>query len=109
MSTDNLNYYKLLEIEPNSSTEEIVKAYKNKAKEYHPDKNNNSPTATKLFQFINDAKDTLTNKVKRLEYDYKEGIKIRPENSNKNKKKNRRNLIVVGVLTFLAGFLIRNK
>lgn len=79
MQNNYINYYQLLGVETTATTEEIQRAYREKAKEYHPDKNNGHHTANKLFQFINDAKDVLTDPAKRMEYDYIAGIKQRPE------------------------------
>lgn len=78
MQNNYLTYYQLLEVETNATTEEILKAYKEKAKECHPDKNNGHHTANTLFQYIQQAKETLTDPQKRLQYDYLAGIKKRP-------------------------------
>ncbi|PKP20332.1 MAG: hypothetical protein CVU05_09350 [Bacteroidetes bacterium HGW-Bacteroidetes-21] len=83
MQNNYLTYYQLLGIETNASTEDILKAYKEKAKEYHPDKNDGHHTANKLFQYIQEAKEVLIDTQKRLEYDYMAGIIKRPEPTSK--------------------------
>lgn len=76
-----ITHYKILGIEPNATTEEINKAFKEKAKEYHPDKNGGVKAATDMFKYLNAAKDCLTDPDKRLEYDYSIGVKKRPDTS----------------------------
>lgn len=75
-------FYKILGIEPDATMEDITKAYKEKAKEYHPDKNGGTKVATDMFQYLNMAKDCLSDPDKRLEYDYSIGVKKRPETSS---------------------------
>lgn len=64
------NYYTLLQVLPQASTEEIKKAYRKLAKVWHPDKNQ-SPNATNVFQGIHEAYQTLTNPIKRNSYNLK--------------------------------------
>ncbi len=54
--------YSVLGVSPNSSEEEIKKAYKKLAKQYHPDVTGNSPEAEKKMQEINAAYDEIMNK-----------------------------------------------
>lgn len=63
-----INYYEILGIEKNASIEEIKKAYRQKAKEWHPDicKKDN---AEEMFKQINQAFKILKNEEKRKEYD----------------------------------------
>ncbi len=100
-----LTYYSLLGIEPNASKEEILKAFKEKAKEYHPDKNKSEDTAKKLFQYILEAKDVLIDDEKRLEYDYMAGIKEKPRQKD-NSSSNYGTLIFIGAITLLVGIFI---
>jgi len=61
------NYYKILEVNENSSNDEIKKAFRRLSLKYHPDKNPNSVFFTK----INEAYQTLSDDIKRREYDNK--------------------------------------
>lgn len=63
------NYYKVLGIDENASESEIKKAYRTLSLKYHPDKNNNDPEKTKLFQKITEAYEVLGDEAKRQEYD----------------------------------------
>lgn len=59
------NYYELLGVNKNSSEEEIKIAYRNKAKEHHPDKGGN----VEKFKEIQSAYETLSDPKKRKLYD----------------------------------------
>ena len=54
--------YSVLGVSPTASEEEIKKAYKKLAKQYHPDVTGNSPEAEKKMQEINAAYDEVMNK-----------------------------------------------
>jgi len=62
------NYYKILGVDKNSSKEDIKKAYKKLAKQYHPDLNKNSD-ATEKFKEINEAAAVLGDDNKKSQYD----------------------------------------
>ena len=53
--------YKVLGVSPDASDEEIKKAYRRLAKEYHPDRNPGDPVAAKKMQQINEAYDRIKN------------------------------------------------
>lgn len=53
--------YKVLGIPEGASQDEIKKAYRKKAKEYHPDLHPNDPSITKKMSEVNEAYDMLMN------------------------------------------------
>lgn len=61
-------YYSTLGVDKNASKEEIKKAYKKLAKQYHPDLNK-SPGAEQKFKEINEAAAVLGDDEKRRQYD----------------------------------------
>ncbi len=64
-----IDYYKILEIDKNASTEAIKKAYRKLARKWHPDVNPNDANAKIKFQQINEAHEVLSNPEKRKKYD----------------------------------------
>ena len=64
------DYYKILGISDNASVDDIKQAYRDKAKQYHPDINKN-PDAKLLFQLLNEAYRVLINPEKKRWYDFK--------------------------------------
>jgi curved DNA-binding protein CbpA len=63
------NYYKILKVARNASTEEIKEAYRRLAREYHPDLHPGNPTAAERFKEICQAYEVLSDSVQRREYD----------------------------------------
>jgi len=64
-----VDYYKILGLDKNASTEEIKKAYRKLARQYHPDLNPNDKEAHKKFQQINEANEVLSDPENRKKYD----------------------------------------
>lgn len=62
------NYYTILGINDKASIDEIKKAYRQLAIQYHPDKNKD-PSATHMFKDISEAYQVLSDQNKRSEYD----------------------------------------
>lgn len=64
---DQLGYYRILEITPESSEEEIRQKYHDLAKFWHPDHNTN-PKAVDMFQQVSVAYDVMKEPASRLKY-----------------------------------------
>ncbi len=64
------DYYKILEISPTASQQEIRRAYRKLAHLYHPDKNGGNPAAEAYFREVKEAYDVLSSPVRRQTYNY---------------------------------------
>ncbi|MFW6178238.1 MAG: molecular chaperone DnaJ [Desulfohalobiaceae bacterium] len=64
------DYYQILGITKTASTEEIKKAYRKLAFEYHPDRNPNDPEAEQKFKEASEAYEVLGDPEKRSNYDH---------------------------------------
>lgn len=105
-----IDFYKLLGVEINATHEQITKAYREKAKEVHADKNPNAEKlANELMSQLNEAKTTLLDPQKRLEYDYKMDFKKRPEPPPRvvvEKRTDWNKVAGVGFLMLILGLLV---
>lgn len=63
------DYYAILWVEKTASEEEIKKAYRKLAMQYHPDRNGGDKEAEKKFKEIGEAYGVLSNATKRKQYD----------------------------------------
>ena len=64
------DYYEVLGVGKNATDEELKKAYRKLAKQYHPDANpDNKEEAEKKFKEVNEAYEVLSDKQKRQMYD----------------------------------------
>tara|TARA_Y100001968_G_scaffold332936_1_gene393144 strand:- start:2798 stop:3199 length:402 start_codon:yes stop_codon:yes gene_type:complete len=68
-SSSRFNYFSLLDLSPNSSSDELKKAFRREAKKWHPDLNPNNETAKLRFRWINEAYKVLKDPQKRLEWE----------------------------------------
>ena len=63
------DYYELLGIQKGATGEEIKKAYRKMAVQYHPDKNRGNPEAEEKFKEATEAYEVLSDDEKRAAYD----------------------------------------
>lgn len=65
-----MNFYEILEVANSASQDEIEKAYRKKALQYHPDRNPGNTEVHSKFINIQNAYDTLKDIEKRQQYDH---------------------------------------
>jgi len=63
------DYYDILGVKRDASTEEIKRAFRRLAKKYHPDRNKSDKDAEKRFKEANEAYNVLVDAKKRAQYD----------------------------------------
>lgn len=66
---DYKDYYKVLSVDRKASADDIRKAYRKLAMQYHPDKNPGDKKAEEKFKEINEAYQVLSDETKRARYD----------------------------------------
>jgi len=69
MTTATKDFYEILGVKDSATQDEIKKAYRKLAKQYHPDANPNNPKAADRFKEIGEAYGVLSDEKKRKQYD----------------------------------------
>lgn len=69
MAENKRDYYEVLEVEKTASADEIKRAYRKKALQYHPDRNPGDSTAEEKFKEVSEAYEVLSDADKRARYD----------------------------------------
>ena len=64
-----IDYYQILGLPKNASSNDIKKAYRKLARKYHPDLNPNDKVAEKKFKEVNEANEVLSDPENRKKYD----------------------------------------
>ncbi len=63
------DYYDILGVSRQASQDEIKRAYRKLARQYHPDRNKDDPSAIEKFKEVQEAYDVLGDKEKRRQFD----------------------------------------
>ncbi|MCB2406373.1 DnaJ C-terminal domain-containing protein [Hymenobacter lucidus] len=66
---DYKDYYKILGVDKNATTDQIKKAYRKLARQHHPDVNPNDAQSEQKFKEVNEANEVLSDEEKRRKYD----------------------------------------
>jgi curved DNA-binding protein CbpA len=92
------NYYHVLGVQPDSSLEEIRKAFRKLSMAFHPDRNQGDKFMEMMFKNINEAHEVLTDPIKRSDYD-KKFQSLETESFSRNSNDERGTIEVMNSIT----------
>jgi molecular chaperone DnaJ len=69
MAENKRDYYEVLGVEKGASADDIKRAYRKKAMQYHPDRNPGDKTAEEKFKEVGEAYEVLSDEEKKARYD----------------------------------------
>lgn len=69
MAENKRDYYEVLGVDKSASTDDIKRAYRKKAMQYHPDRNPGDKAAEEKFKEVGEAYEVLSDENKRARYD----------------------------------------
>lgn len=111
MAAESHNYYELLGVPPNATPQEIKTAYRNLARQYHPDvrDTDQDADADEMLKQINAAYEVLGDPLKRARYDRQERERWRVPPANNTyyaAQRHGHNKIPVKLLFFAISFVL---
>ncbi len=83
------NYYDILGVSKNVTTEELKKVYRKLAKKYHPDANVGNSKAEEMFKKVSKAYEVLSDETSRAKYDRELDGKFTNFDNNKKTSSNK--------------------
>lgn len=106
------DYYRILEVHPEASTDVVTRAYKTLAKKYHPDRYHISDKRllTERMQELNEAYETLADPGRRERYNrrYQSYVSDKPALDRQARKRQQiRNILYGFLLAIFLAFLFR--
>ena len=69
MAENKRDYYEVLGVDKNAGADDIKRAYRKKAMQYHPDRNPGDKTAEEKFKEVGEAYEVLSDEEKKARYD----------------------------------------